>query len=159
MIACASQTGTPYQAIQLNTAELFDFPAGLLRDAMKRQLSDAAVEIGHHEAELEAAQKAARITEHDNSHTSIARFRAAKAKLNSADTEERLAARRNLAQELRLRITKVELRRDRTMLVRFNDGRGGDNLVELSFTAEGLGGIRHVREANLFRSRALLNSR
>jgi recombinase len=138
------------QAIQLNTAELFNFPAGLLRDAMKRQLSDAAVEIGHHETELEAAQKTARITEHDNSHSSIARFRAAKAKLKSADTEERLAARRKLAQELRLRITKMELRRDRTMLVRFNDGRGGDNLVELSFTTEGLSGIRNVREGQSF---------
>jgi hypothetical protein len=39
------------QAIQLNTAELFDFPAGLARDAMKRQLADPGVEIGHHEAE------------------------------------------------------------------------------------------------------------
>jgi hypothetical protein len=90
------------------------------------------------------------MTEHENSHSSIARFRAAKAKLNSANTEERLAARRKLAQELRLRITKVELRRDRTMLARFNDGRGGDTLIELSFATEGLGGIRHVRDGQSF---------
>jgi len=32
------------------------------------------------------------------------------------------------------------------MLVRFNDGRGGNNLVELSFTTERLKGIRYVRE-------------
>jgi hypothetical protein len=137
-------------AIELNTAELFDLPAGPLRDAMKRQLAGAAAEIENHETELEAARTAARITEHENSHSSIARFQAAKAKLNSADIEERLAARRKLAQELRLRITRVELRRDRTMLVRFNDGRGGDNLVELSFTTETLNGIRHVREGQSF---------
>jgi len=138
------------QAIELNTAELFDLPTGPLRDAMKRQLGDAASEIEHHETELEAARKAARMTEHENSHSSIARFRAAKAKLNSADMEERLAARRKLAQELRLRIARVELQRDRTMLVRFNDGRGGDNLVELCFTTERLKGIRYVREGQPF---------
>ena len=134
----------------MNSAELFDLPTGPLRDAMKRQLGDAASEIEHHETELEAARKAARMTEHGNSHDSIARFRAAKAKLNSADKEERLAARRKLAQELRLRIAKVELQRDRTMLVRFNDGRGGDNLVELSFTTERLHRIRYVREGHSF---------
>ena len=138
------------QAIELNTAELFDLPTGPLRDAMKRQLGDAASEIEHHETELEAARKAARMTEHENSHSSIARFRAAKAKLDCADMEERLAARRKLAQELRLRIARVELQRDRTMLVRFNDGRGGDNLVELSFTTERLKGIRYVREGQPF---------
>jgi Resolvase, N terminal domain/Recombinase len=137
-------------AIELNAAELFDLPAGPLRDAMKRQLANAAAEIENHETELEAARTAARITKHENSHSSIARFQAAKAKLNSADMEERLAARRKLAQELRLRITRVELRRDRTMLVRFNDGRGGDNLVELSFTTKTLNGIRHVREGQSF---------
>jgi Recombinase/Resolvase, N terminal domain len=138
------------QAIDLNSAELFDLPAGPLRDAMKRQLGDAATEIEHHETELEAARKAARVTEHENSHSSIARFRAAKARLTSADTEERLADRRKLAQELRLRIDRVELQRDRTMLVRFNDGRGGDSLVELSFTTERLDGIRHVRDGRSF---------
>ena len=138
------------QAIELNTAELFELPAGPLRDAMKRQLGDAAAEIEQHETELQLAQTAAKMTEHENSFRSIARFQAAKAKLNSADTEECLAARRKLAQELRLRITRVELRRDRTMRVRFNDGRGGDNLVELSFTTERLNGIRHVREGESF---------
>jgi hypothetical protein len=138
------------QAIELNAAELFDLPTGPLRDAMKRRLGNAASEIEHHETELEAARKAARMTERENSLSSIARFRAAKAKLNSEDTEERLAARRKLAQELRLRITGVELQRDRTMLVRFNDGRGGDDLVELSFTTERLDGIRYVREGQSF---------
>jgi len=56
------------QAIELNTAELFDLPTGPFRDAMKRQLGDAASEIEHHEIELEAARKAARMTEHENSH-------------------------------------------------------------------------------------------
>ena len=90
------------------------------------------------------------MTEHENAFSSIARFRAAKAKLNSADTEERFAARRKLAQELRPRITRVESQRDRTMLVRFNDGRGGDNLVELSFSTERLTGIRYVCEGQSF---------
>ena len=36
------------------------------------------------------------------------------------------------------------------MFVRFNDGRGGDNLVELSFTPAGLVGIRHVRDGQSF---------
>jgi hypothetical protein len=43
------------QAIELNTAELFDLPTGPFRDAMKRQLGDAASEIEHHETELEGA--------------------------------------------------------------------------------------------------------
>jgi hypothetical protein len=54
------------QAIELNAAELFDLPTGPLRDAMKRRLGDAASEIEHHETELEAARKAARMTEREN---------------------------------------------------------------------------------------------
>jgi DNA invertase Pin-like site-specific DNA recombinase len=138
------------QAIQLNTAELFELPAGPLREAMKRQLGHAAAEIEQHETELQSAREAARMIEHENSHSSIARFQAAKAKLNSVDTEERLAARRKLALELRLRINRVELQRDRTMLVRFNDGCGGERLVELSFTTERLNGIRCVYAGRSF---------
>src|SRR5205085_10697252 len=78
-------------------------------------------------------------------HSSMARFETAKAKLNSPDAEERLSARRKLAQELRLRIDRVELQPDRTMLVRINDGRGGDTLVDLTFTTEGVVDIRYFR--------------
>lgn len=134
------------QAIELNAAELFELPAGPLREAMKRQLGDAAAEIERHETELQSAREAARMVAYKNSHSSIARFQAAKAKLNSADPEARLTARRKLAQELRLRITEVVLQRDRTIVVRFNDGRGGDNLVDLSFSTKGLNAIRYVRE-------------
>jgi hypothetical protein len=90
------------------------------------------------------------MAEHEQSNSSIARFQAAKAKLNSPDAEDRLAARRKLAQELRLRIDRVELQRDRTMLVRFNDGRGGDTLVELVFTTERLVDISRVRDGQSF---------
>jgi hypothetical protein len=112
---------------------------------MKRQLGDAAAEIVSHDAELETVRKAAKLTEQENVHTSMARFEAAKAKLSSPDPDERLAARRKLAQELRLRIDRIELQPDRTMLVRLNDGRDGETLVELIFTAEGATGIRYFR--------------
>lgn len=133
------------RAIELNSADLFQLPTGPLREAMKRQLSEAATEIDSHEAELEALRKAAKLIEQENVHSSTARFEAAKAKLSSSDPDERLAARRKLAQELRLRVDRVELQPDRTMLVRINDGRGGETLVELTFTTEGLTDIQYAR--------------
>jgi hypothetical protein len=138
------------EAIRLNSAELFDIPAGPLRDALKRRLGDAATEIEHHESELEAARKTTRMIVYDSPLQAFARCRAAKALLNSTDPEERLAARRKLAKELRLHINRVELQRDRTMLVRINNNRGGDTLVELVFTTEGLTGFRHYRDGRSF---------
>ena len=37
------------------------------------------------------------------------------------------------------------------MLVRINDGRGGDTLVELTFTTEEVVGIRYFRDGRSFR--------
>lgn len=134
------------RGIELNSNELFYLPVGALREAMKRRLIEAAKEIETHEDELESARRTAAMAEHELSDASVARFQAAKLKLNSPDAADRIAARRKLAQELRLRIDRVELKRDRTIIVRFNDGRGGNTLVELVFTAERLVGISRVRD-------------
>ena len=133
------------KAIELNSAELFDLPAGPVRDAMKGQLADAATQIEHQEAELEDARRTVRMTEHENTQGASDRVQAAMVKLNSDDQNERLAARRKLAQELRLRIDRVELQTNRLMLVRVKGGNGVGAVADLFLSPDGLHAVKLVR--------------